>query len=405
MEKHLLTEINRMKGMMGLTLLSEQAAFYKKIIQGLTGVSDESAQSIAKSADEVGSEFGTALKQVVGGAGTYDDLVSYVSRQGGSVKSVDDIVNFVKSRPDLLKKIATSSDVIMKRAAESVFATSKVKDLFNPTSWAMVNKLLTSNTISAIDSVLKQLEQYKGKNSELDDLIQKLKDRKSIAEKMKSTPSVKVVDNVAGKAVDNVVGKVSDDLKIDMSKDDLLSVIDDVFPGNASIRQEIEKISEVDLKKSQDEFNKLSDEEVDNVINKVCGTLKEGFSIDPICGLTNDKVKTLIDRDELETKFYKGRAKKKKAKAEDIDSGETLAKSRSSRAWRYARYTFITLLAGGAYMGGKMAYDKFFTYDNTPEGFKKWVEKNNYTNPDYIGYWYTDNGTDKQASYSNGTWQ
>jgi hypothetical protein len=257
MEKHLLTEINRMKGMMGLTLLSEQAAYVKKLIQAVTGVSDESAQSIAKSADEVGSEFGTALKQVVGGAGTYDDLVSYVSRQGGSVKSVDDIVNFVKSRPDLLKKIATSSDVIMKRAAESVFATSKVKDLFNPTSWAMVNKLLTSNTISAIDSALKQLEQYKGKNSELDDLIQKLKDRKSIAEKMKSTPSVKVVDNVGGKSeMINFIDGI-EDIQL---KSDLTDVVS--------------KISDDEMKQIDDIVSKIPKEKegefIDLMMNKVC---------------------------------------------------------------------------------------------------------------------------------------
>jgi hypothetical protein len=44
-------------------------------------------------------------------------------------------------------------------------------------------------------------------------------------------------------------------------------------------------------------------------------------------------------------------------------------------------------------------------YTNDESGFLDWAKKNNYTNPDYNGYWYTDNGTDKQASYSNGTWQ
>ncbi len=44
-------------------------------------------------------------------------------------------------------------------------------------------------------------------------------------------------------------------------------------------------------------------------------------------------------------------------------------------------------------------------FTNDESGFLDWVKKNNYTNPDYDGYWYTDNGTDKQASYSNGTWQ
>ena len=153
----------------------------------LFDVSDESAKSIAKSANEDGSAYSVALKEVVGGAGTYDDLVSYVSKQGGSVKTVDDIATYIRSKPDLLKTIATSSDVIMKRAAENLFANSGVKSLFDPTSWNVVNKLLKSENPNAIGSALRQLEQYKGKNTELDELIKKLEDRKSIAENMKST--------------------------------------------------------------------------------------------------------------------------------------------------------------------------------------------------------------------------
>lgn len=43
-------------------------------------------------------------------------------------------------------------------------------------------------------------------------------------------------------------------------------------------------------------------------------------------------------------------------------------------------------------------------YENTEANFKKWVNDKGYTNPDYNGLWYTENGTDKQATYSNGTY-
>jgi hypothetical protein len=45
------------------------------------------------------------------------------------------------------------------------------------------------------------------------------------------------------------------------------------------------------------------------------------------------------------------------------------------------------------------------TYTNDEAGFNKWVVDNGYTNPQWSGKWYMDNGTDKQATYSNGTWQ
>lgn len=44
-------------------------------------------------------------------------------------------------------------------------------------------------------------------------------------------------------------------------------------------------------------------------------------------------------------------------------------------------------------------------YDNSDEGFKKWVSDKGYTNPSFSGLWYTDNGTDKQAKYEDGTFK
>jgi hypothetical protein len=217
MEKHLLTEISRVKEIMGLSLLSEGI---DDLVKKLLGVSDESAESIAKSADEIGSELSTALKQIVGGTGTYDDLVSYVARtKGGS--TFDDIITFVKSQPELLKKIATSSDIIMKNAAQEIIKKSNVTDLLTKTTIDVVDDLLnlnirsnnTDSIIPMIDSAITTLKPYSW-NSDIDELITKLEDRKSIAKNLKSGLSSSKISN----QIDNVVGNSS--INIEDLKDD-----------------------------------------------------------------------------------------------------------------------------------------------------------------------------------------
>jgi hypothetical protein len=174
---------------------SNEAKIWTKIF----GVSDESAELIAKSAKESGSDFNLLLIQIFGGEGTYDDLVSYVSRQGGSFKSVDDIVNFVISQPELLKKIATSSDIIMKNAAQEIIKNSQIttlleKDLIDEVEGLLLFKLNRNNSQSIIDGIddsIKILNRY-SHNLDVNELIRKLKDRKLIAENMKSASLITI---------------------------------------------------------------------------------------------------------------------------------------------------------------------------------------------------------------------
>lgn len=64
--------------------------------------------------------------------------------------------------------------------------------------------------------------------------------------------------------------------------------------------------------------------------------------------------------------------------------------------------TFTDPTCGGTCGGSNVTP----AYTDNEAGFNKWVNDNGYTNPDYNGgKWYMDNGTDKQATYSNGTWQ
>ena len=280
----LLCEINRMKEIMGLSLLSEGI---DDLVKKLLGYSDESAQSIAKSADEAGSEFSTALKQIVGGAGTYDDLLSYVSKQGGSVKSVDDIVSFVKSQPELLKKIATSSDAIMKDAAQSIIKKSSIttlleKDLIENIEGIILYTVDESDAAmmsKMIDDTLVILNRYSS-NADVSDLIKKLKDKKSVVNNMKSTPSVKVTDNLGGVSkIGDEYGVVKAEVK---TSDEILSDINTLFKDEPEIIDALSKIPKQDLEDGYKAISELPESKIDEIFEKVkesCG-LKEAANND-----------------------------------------------------------------------------------------------------------------------------
>lgn len=420
----LFEEINRAREIMGLPTLTEQKVLGKLYDDAVGSLFGNLSK---KGVKELSQEQQDALNKLI---------INSSEIQRAGIKSIKDVLDDA-GKQLLLKTIRDNSDAI-KTTFDGIVSdyTKNTMTIINkrlnsiPNLKTEISKLKSGNFTAL--SILQKIERegtenissyhllglkntltdakttFKGNREMTDYLDGVIKQVDGVINSKQidiSTVGKGSVDNVVGKAVDNVVGKVSDNLKIDMSKDDLLSVIDDVFPGNVSIRQEIEKISEVDLKKSQDEFNKLSDEEVDNAINKVCGTLKEGISINPVCELPTNEISERTKHNKELAKYYKSEADVKTSKAQDIDAGGTLAKSRASRFGRYFKFTLSTLLAGGivtgAAIGGKMGYDKFFTYDNTPEGFKEWVKKEGYRDADYSiedGYTYTDENNNKQEA-------
>ena len=214
MKKELIVEINRMKEIMGLSLLTED---YGDIVKKLFGLSDESANSIKNVADQT-DEFSNAIKQVVGGTGSYSDLLGYVGRKySKSSPTVDDIVAFIKTQPDVLKKMALSSDAVMKKAAEDLFATSSVKSLFTTQSWDYVDDLIKmelepdfiDSSIRYLDDALANLKPHKGRgNTELDDLIKQLEERKSLADKLKTDLEAPV--SPIGGAADEISSEADD---------------------------------------------------------------------------------------------------------------------------------------------------------------------------------------------------
>jgi hypothetical protein len=172
---------------MGLSLLTEG---WDDLVKKVLGVSDEGATTIKNVADQT-DELSSSLKSVVGGTGSYDDILAYV---GGKISksspTVDEIATYIKSDKNLLEKLALGSDAIMKKAAQDVFAKADIKNILTPNSYDYVNSLFAVNLStnnksfieSFIDDAISVLKRKEGVNNDLDDLIKKLQERKKIVQ-------------------------------------------------------------------------------------------------------------------------------------------------------------------------------------------------------------------------------
>jgi len=188
----LLTEVNRMREIMGMNVINEGI---DDIIKKLLGVSDDAAQSIVKgNADELG-QYSSKLKSLVGGTGSISDITNYLSRQGVGT-SDDAIAAWIKTQPEIMDQIARSSDNIMKQASQIVFGRLKLSSIIDSKSIDIIDDLLTTPLnknyvdpmITAIDDALTALRsaRSRGTNPDVEDLIKQLEDKRKIAENYKS---------------------------------------------------------------------------------------------------------------------------------------------------------------------------------------------------------------------------
>ena len=291
------------------------------------------------------------------GKGSISDITNFLSKEGIGTSEAE-IASWIKSQPDIMGQIAKSSDSIMKQASEVVFNKLKLTNIFDQKSIdAITNTLKLSlddefsadSIIIRVDGAISSLRKVlseKGKNAEVEDLIKKLEDKKKIAQNYKTSP---MDASQMVKSADDVASEVSDN--INMGKNDLLSFIDDAFPGNTSMKNDIESISEDDLIKLQDEFNKLSDEEVDDSINKVCGNLKEIFG--------KTYCQTDIDQLNLQRRGLEAQAGEVKAKTDLSKAKSELFNTRARKVGRFIKWTLIVGGAGAAYYYGKEAIDNY----------------------------------------------
>jgi hypothetical protein len=272
-------ELNRIKEIMGLKIINESIGGgivdIAVIVKKLFGVSDEVAKKLEANIESI-------LSKTVGGTGSYDDVLNYVARQTGGVKSVDNVVDWIKTQPNLLETIATSSDKIMKQAAENVFAKSDIKFLFTKESYDYINSLLKmdldpdfiDDTIGYFDDVLSVLNKSKGKNPNLDNLIKQLEDRKTLANNYKNVKLTSGgVASKTSKTSSELVGSTKPNIKISETQ---IEEIRKVLDGEVNISNYTKNLTGEEKKFIDNANNKLTQEQKDEFLetipNKFCST-------------------------------------------------------------------------------------------------------------------------------------
>jgi hypothetical protein len=317
MEKSLISEIKRMKEIMGLSLLTEG---WDDLVKKVFGMSDEGATTIKNLADQT-DEYSNALKSVVGGTGSYDDILAYV---GGKISksspTVDEIATYIKSDKELLKKLALGSDAIMKKAADDIFAKADIQNILTPNSYSyvdgLINVKLTANNSQFvsdfIDDALAVLEPKLGQNTELDNLIKQLQERQKIADNLKTgldtpTPSrfsfddtnkASVVDDTSSKYVkgkdpdfDSVLEMAKAESPVKLSAEKQAIVDNFAYTLYKNIDGQINANKFIDdIKKRMDEIYKGADEATKRKIGKLRKLIT---TLGKSCGITNVSWKTI----------------------------------------------------------------------------------------------------------------
>jgi hypothetical protein len=382
----LLTEVNRMREIMGVNLITETIDPVG-LVKKLLGVSDEVATGIAKEAGDDVSKYSKKLASIVGGTGSISDITTYLSKQGIGT-SDDEIVAWIKTQPEIIDQIAKSSDIIMKKASKIVygnlklanFLTQNALDKINITLSIDLNRRSADYIIKSVDDCLDVLTKMpqRGNNADLDSLIKQLEDKKRLTEnyKISMDSPTKVVDNVVGKSI--------------ISGDEVISNIKSLFKDEPEIIESISKVSKEEIDNVTSMVSKKSDSEIDNAFEK----------IKSVCGLNEAaKKRSLYDR------FCSGSAKYTEA-----------AYKGNVRMFKIA--TIVAAIVIGFIVVNKVfskegitipkANVKFGeeTYENTPSDFSKWVTKNGYSDADIDengNYTYYVDGTRQEAIYDNNT--
>jgi hypothetical protein len=278
---NLLTEVRRIKEMMGFkTVLNEQ--WWKTLF----GASDEAAEAFGKQAAEESSNLSKAFAEVVGGKGEWSDILKYAGEQTGKVGDETAAIAWIKTQPDLMKKIAMASDEIVNSVIKKKFTTMNLDQLFSDDSIKFLEELsnetlddITADYIkSTSENLVKFIKQKPNwaSNKDLSDLVKDLEARAKLADDLMNPSAVKgTTTDVATKA---------------LTKDEFVVKIDDMIsnPSKYAKSQELQKdLMEAgsNLSKEQKDdiangLSKLSDEEAEtmlkNLNDKMC-TLKENI--------------------------------------------------------------------------------------------------------------------------------
>jgi hypothetical protein len=204
---NLLTEVRRIKEMMGFkTVLNEQ--WWKSLF----GASDEAAEAFGKQAAEESSNLSKAFAEVVGGKGEWSDILKYAGEQTGKVGDETAAIAWIKTQPDLMKKIAMASDEIVNSVIQKRFASSDLSQLFKPNDLATIESVtasrITKNTADIVKkgsqdiiNVIKTKPNW-ADNDDLSKLVQDLEAKVKLADDLMNTSVVKgTTTDVAAKTI------------------------------------------------------------------------------------------------------------------------------------------------------------------------------------------------------------
>jgi hypothetical protein len=218
-DKNLLTEVNRMKQIMGVQLINEG---WDDIIKSILGISKDGGEKITLEISDDVKQLSPALSKI--GGDSLSDVTSYLSKQG--LYTDDDIINWIKTQPEIMDQMAKSSDQIMKQASNIVYEKLKLEQILTSDAIRSIDSILSRDisrlTVGEIDNVLRTLMDVytKTPNSNVYDLIGQLEDQRLLVLTYKdnitksstqtSTSSAKGTENISSSIMDSI-GPISDE--------------------------------------------------------------------------------------------------------------------------------------------------------------------------------------------------
>lgn len=420
-DKNLLTEVNRMKQIMGVQFINEG---WDDIIKSILGVSKDSGEKITQEIGDDVKKLSSSLSKI--GGDSLSDVTSYLSKQG--LDTDDDIIKWIKTQPEIMDQIAKSSDQIMKQASNIVYEKLKLEQILTPNAIRSIDSVLSRDvsrlTVGEIDMVLSTLvDIYKNTpNSNVYDLIKQLEDQRLLVLTYKdnitksSTPTG-AIDDVTfdfDSYVNRIFDEESEDviLNQDETFDDFIGkLIPEKLPKKidrdkliAEIRERTAKISPSNVEESERIFRDVyTTSQKDVFIAKSMKSLKDA----------QDQISSAIGEDNSYFKWFKrGNDGLNKVSKEDVSwikkFGKFVWKNYTTAATLCAVYEAYKLTQTydkqslsdtGTQVGLGVVYCGIFgiawpallpaygvssiadkanigQYSNDGEGWKEWIEDN-----------------------------
>lgn len=271
--KQLMTEIKRIREIMGVNILTEGI---DDLVKKLLGISDNVSADVASKSKNVGGIDDVVKRITGGGSGTYDDLLDFVGKNTSYSKDVDGLVSFLKSKPELYKEIMQAADNMMRGVADDIFKNSTVTELLGPAVQRDIDGLLKMGlTDRNSEFIQRNLERtykeikfhpkYKEGNKDLDNLLELLDARMKAASEYKNPPSGKVEPETPSKVEPGTPINIS----VDVDGSQVIKIIQDDVPESTRNKavDELNKKPDADNNKNLDDSisgkGKFSD---DNII-------------------------------------------------------------------------------------------------------------------------------------------